>query len=93
MEEIERLLFEDMSAPPRVPRCLKCNGLVKPAITFFGENLPAKVWFLLLLQIVFLVFDAFKLVFQQFARACECRGVACARHLSCRLRKTTKNRN
>ncbi len=25
---------------PTVPRCVTCDGLVKPRITFFGENLP-----------------------------------------------------
>lgn len=28
------------------PRCLRCNGLVKPDITFFGEQLPRRFAFL-----------------------------------------------
>ena len=28
----------------QVPRCLKCSGLVKPDITFFGEGLPERFW-------------------------------------------------
>jgi len=32
----EAVLKED------IPRCTKCNGLVKPDIVFFGENLPAQ---------------------------------------------------
>jgi NAD+-dependent protein deacetylase SIR2 len=28
-----------------IPKCLKCKiGLVKPDITFFGENLPSEFW-------------------------------------------------
>ena len=26
----------------KVPRCEKCDGLIKPDITFFGENLPSR---------------------------------------------------
>ncbi len=38
--EVERLIFSDGGA--RVPRCEACGGLVKPRITFFGENLPER---------------------------------------------------
>ena len=31
-----------MAEPVKVPRCTSCSGLVKPKITFFGENLPAR---------------------------------------------------
>jgi hypothetical protein len=27
-----------------IPRCPKCDGLVKPNIVFFGEALPASFW-------------------------------------------------
>ncbi len=43
MSEIERLLFsEKTESAIQVPRCCACGGLVKPNITFFGENLPEK---------------------------------------------------
>ena len=32
-------IFEDV-----IPTCVKCNGLVKPDIVFFGENLPDKFY-------------------------------------------------
>lgn len=32
-------IFQD-----EIPRCLKCNGVVKPDIVFFGENLPEKFY-------------------------------------------------
>ena len=39
MEEVERLIFASNGAV-EVPQCPRCRGLVKPNITFFGENLP-----------------------------------------------------
>ncbi len=37
---LEELVFAETG--PTVPRCGACNGLVKPRITFFGENLPER---------------------------------------------------
>jgi NAD-dependent deacetylase sirtuin 2 len=34
---VKDILFKD-----GIPKCLKCKGLVKPEITFFGESLPEK---------------------------------------------------
>jgi NAD-dependent deacetylase len=37
--------FEEAAAAVRaggLPRCPKCGGVLKPAITFFGESLPAE---------------------------------------------------
>lgn len=39
MEWVKKEIFED-----RVPTCEKCNGIVKPDIVFFGENLPEKFY-------------------------------------------------
>jgi NAD-dependent deacetylase sirtuin 2 len=39
MEWAKKEIFED-----RVPTCTKCNGIVKPDIVFFGENLPEKFY-------------------------------------------------
>jgi NAD-dependent deacetylase len=39
-----RMPFEEAAALVRkgeFPKCPKCGGILKPAITFFGENLPA----------------------------------------------------
>ncbi|XP_063706952.1 NAD-dependent protein deacetylase Sirt2 [Culicoides brevitarsis] len=37
MEWVKTKIFDD-----QVPRCLECDGVVKPDIVFFGENLPEK---------------------------------------------------
>ena len=37
MEWVKDQIFADV-----VPTCTKCNGVVKPAIVFFGEDLPRK---------------------------------------------------
>lgn len=34
-------LPEELSREFRVPRCLRCGGLLKPDVVFFGENVPA----------------------------------------------------
>ena len=40
MAEVERLVFAEDG--PHVPRCKQCGGLVKPKITFYGENMPER---------------------------------------------------
>lgn len=37
MEWVKKEIFTD-----RVPTCEKCNGIVKPDIVFFGEDLPIR---------------------------------------------------
>jgi NAD-dependent deacetylase len=40
-----RVSFEDVAAVVRkgeMPKCPKCGAVIKPAITFFGESLPAQ---------------------------------------------------
>lgn len=37
MEWVKKEIFADV-----VPSCTKCNGIVKPDIVFFGENLPER---------------------------------------------------
>lgn len=41
-EEFDGLKFKEMVFQDEEPRCLKCKGLVKPDITFFGESLPPR---------------------------------------------------
>jgi NAD+-dependent protein deacetylase sirtuin 2 len=41
MEWAKKEIFAD-----NVPACTKCNGIVKPDIVFFGENLPEKFYVL-----------------------------------------------
>jgi NAD-dependent SIR2 family protein deacetylase len=41
IEQVEKCIFEE-SAEIQIPKCPDCDGLVKPKITFFGENLPAR---------------------------------------------------
>ncbi|MGP1439092.1 MAG: NAD-dependent protein deacylase [Treponema sp.] len=41
METSEKRVFE-IARAGEVPRCSKCNGVLKPCITFFGESLPIK---------------------------------------------------
>lgn len=41
MEWVKEEIFED-----RVPTCVECNGIVKPDIVFFGENLPERFYVL-----------------------------------------------
>ncbi|XP_054264098.1 NAD-dependent protein deacetylase sirtuin-2 [Macrosteles quadrilineatus] len=39
MEWMKEIIFQDS-----VPTCTSCNGVVKPDIVFFGENLPASFY-------------------------------------------------
>lgn len=41
MEWVKEQIFAD-----NVPTCTKCNGIVKPDIVFFGEDLPRKFYVL-----------------------------------------------
>lgn len=41
MEWVKKEIFDE-----RVPTCEDCNGIVKPDIVFFGENLPEKFYVL-----------------------------------------------
>lgn len=41
MEWVKQEIFKDS-----VPTCVECNGIVKPDIVFFGENLPEKFYVL-----------------------------------------------
>lgn len=41
MEWVKEQIFAD-----NVPTCIKCNGVVKPDIVFFGEDLPRKFYVL-----------------------------------------------
>jgi len=38
----DEAMLAAISHKTAIPRCLSCDGLVKPDITFFGENLPPK---------------------------------------------------
>lgn len=40
--KIEYSLFSDKIMETMVPRCEKCQQVVKPDIVFFGESLPAR---------------------------------------------------
>lgn len=35
---------EELLRQPGAPRCSQCNGLVRPDVVWFGENLPAHEW-------------------------------------------------
>ncbi|KAK9457603.1 DHS-like NAD/FAD-binding domain-containing protein [Dipodascopsis uninucleata] len=41
-EEMSKADLESKMRKNEIPRCKRCNGLVKPDIVFFGENLPAR---------------------------------------------------
>jgi NAD+-dependent protein deacetylase sirtuin 2 len=36
------IFFTEKIFKDEIPKCLSCEGVVKPDIVFFGENLPAK---------------------------------------------------
>ncbi|VVQ26468.1 SIR2 family NAD-dependent protein deacylase [Pseudomonas fluorescens] len=44
------VVFPDQSAVPEEgaliepPRCLRCNGRMRPAVVWYGENLPSQAW-------------------------------------------------
>jgi NAD-dependent deacetylase sirtuin 2 len=40
--EASNLFVKECVFAEKVPHCDKCNGLVKPDIVFFGENLPQR---------------------------------------------------
>jgi len=40
VDVVKECIFSD-----KIPYCKKCNGLVKPDIVFFGENLPPRFFF------------------------------------------------
>jgi NAD+-dependent protein deacetylase sirtuin 2 len=39
---IINLIFPEIIFNDEIPKCLSCEGVVKPDIVFFGENLPSK---------------------------------------------------